>query len=1232
MRAKLVVEADASAIVGETRRSAEGLDGMSAAADRAAVALQRTASPGTRENLDRIMQSSVRTAAGFGKVSGGARSAETAIGSLQTQTASMSTGLKAQAADLVATQRETAAWQGQLDQVRARFDPLFAAMRTYEKELRDIAAAERMGALSAETAAAARTRAKAGYDAFAAAQSRGGRRSMARGGVQTAAFQAQDIAVQLQMGTAASVVMAQQLPQLLGGFGMMGAVLGAVVAVGVPFVRMLLDSEDAAGTLDERLGKLDTSLQAIGDHLKILNDRDLGQIFGSMSGDIRAMTQDLLALERAAELKSLGSALDGILSERLEPSLWQRLNEAGRSTTLGGTFGTGGLAETREMEERLRVENYRELTGGRGPSYEEFQAQKEQLVQLSTAGDVEAVIREIRNLVNEFAAGGPVSEINTDMAAMLNELTKAALQTAQTEALYNGSAQEARLDKQMASVSDAYRQQAELAEAVTRHGENSAEVDAVRNRHARDALTLKLRELGIEEDSTREREALADLDRALAAEEALRAQERQRAITETLTGLSNELAITQSVIANGEQSVEVERLRTEQAREALRLRLEELGATEQQIAQGEELIEQSRRRARDAQIAKAEREAGQSLAEMQREAEINAAILQHGRDSLAVKTLQIEAARAEYAQSLKTLLVSQETKGALLAQWDAARGLASVDPFGSLAAAQAMLEAQQRSVAQMQLEQVLLGQSEETRRRVLALYEAELDIRQQGIDATGALAQQIRDGALAEADLAAEVAREADAWSDVQAAAESSIDRIVDAAMEADLPGLFEGIAEEIQGILTDLAIKNPLKNAFTGSDYATLADLGGLEGVWARLTGQVQEIDPTRAAADAAARSVATMQVTAANVIIGGSGISQFASTMGGVGGAAAGVNLPNSPVASQIWEFFKGKGLAPHQIAAIVGNAAGESGFDPLAVGDKGTSFGLFQHHASRADGLLAAVGGRAGLGNVQGQLDYVWKELLTSESGALQKLLATTNVGDATNVWMRQFERPADSSMVESWPVRLGAAEEALAKFGTTAAQATDGLGAFDLGLGNLGSILAGLGGGGAGNTGGGGIWTIVSGISGAMGLPGFDIGGPTGGSDPKRVAGLVHEQEFVFDAASTARIGVPNLEAIRRGVMPGYEVGGYASRAAAYPFLTAARESSSAVALPVAQPLSVVVNDYAGQGVEFEEQSDGRGGRQLLMTVGQQGAAAMAQPGNPMRKQLQMMGVKKGPVRR
>ncbi|AVO43905.1 tape measure protein [Phreatobacter cathodiphilus] len=71
------------------------------------------------------------------------------------------------------------------------------------------------------------------------------------------------------------------------------------------------------------------------------------------------------------------------------------------------------------------------------------------------------------------------------------------------------------------------------------------------------------------------------------------------------------------------------------------------------------------------------------------------------------------------------------------------------------------------------------------------------------------------------------------------------------------------------------------------------------------------------------------------------------------------------------------------------------------------------------------------------------------------------------------------------------------------------------------------------------GGGGLFGSLSGIFSK--LMGFSEGGYTGNGGKYEPAGIVHRGEYVLPQEAVARIGVKNLEAIRRGV-PGYAGGG------------------------------------------------------------------------------------------
>lgn len=92
-----------------------------------------------------------------------------------------------------------------------------------------------------------------------------------RAKIQNTSFQLQDIAVQLQGGTRASTVFAQQLPQLLGAFGALGAILGVVAGVGIPAAAFALSAMgDEAFDLDEALKDLKDTVSDMQAPMSIL--------------------------------------------------------------------------------------------------------------------------------------------------------------------------------------------------------------------------------------------------------------------------------------------------------------------------------------------------------------------------------------------------------------------------------------------------------------------------------------------------------------------------------------------------------------------------------------------------------------------------------------------------------------------------------------------------------------------------------------------------------------------------------------------------------------------------------------------------------------------------------------------------------------------------------------------------------------------------------------------------
>lgn len=555
-------------------------------------------------------------------------------------------------------------------------------------------------------------------------------------------------------------------------------------------------------------------------------------------------------------------------------------------------------------------------------------------------------------------------------------------------------------------------------------------------------------------------------------------------------------------------------------------------------------------------LTEAQRERARALSETLAAAQLDLDLV--GKSAVEVDRLRMEH------QLLTELRREAAQNGVEASQQeiDAIRAVAAETAnLRAIAGARELIRTKAEELEMLRVETALVGASDAMRAQVLARLDAERDIRERGIDAMGEEAQRIRAANAALAEQQTVLERLEDAWGAVQSVGESMIDTVFDRLLDGDFEGALRSIGDEMLKLSMQLGVTSPLKNAVFGTNYGTFGDLGGWSGIAGRLFG-----GGDRAAASMfGGQAVASMSVSAGTVILSGDlGVG------GGTGGLAGnlarlltGANDNSGSVQETVWNFFRGKGLAPHQIAGIMGHVSAESAFNPLAVGDGGASLGLFQNHASRASGLLGFLGGQGNLGNVQGQLEYAWRELLTTERRALDALLSSRNVQEATAAF-GGFERPsgynaAVPEAMHNWTGRLREAERAMERFGNTAFSATGDLQAFGGGLGEMGRNLAnafppapsgggwvsglgslfGLGGGGASLS--PAAWAVVS--SGRMtGL--FDQGGPTGGTDPTRIAGFVHEQEYVFDAVSTRRIGVGKLDAIRRGALNGYREGGYA----------------------------------------------------------------------------------------
>lgn len=107
-----------------------------------------------------------------------------------------------------------------------------------------------------------------------------------------------------------------------------------------------------------------------------------------------------------------------------------------------------------------------------------------------------------------------------------------------------------------------------------------------------------------------------------------------------------------------------------------------------------------------------------------------------------------------------------------------------------------------------------------------------------------------------------------------------------------------------------------------------------------------------------------------------------------------------------NDVKSYLNSKGLSKNHVAGIMANIKAESSFRPGAIGDNGTSGGLFQHHKERFKAMVAHAG-RDWATNWKGQIDFA-----LSEPAGRQYVAMNFSSPEAASKWFTiNFERPAN-----------------------------------------------------------------------------------------------------------------------------------------------------------------------------------------------------------------------------
>jgi hypothetical protein len=173
----------------------------------------------------------------------------------------------------------------------------------------------------------------------------------------------------------------------------------------------------------------------------------------------------------------------------------------------------------------------------------------------------------------------------------------------------------------------------------------------------------------------------------------------------------------------------------------------------------------------------------------------------------------------------------------------------------------------------LQLEANLIGATADERARATAALEAEIRLKQQGIDTSSALAQGYIKEQEALAQAKQEIDRQNAAYQSLQQAQGSVIDDLVTGT--GTMKERLQAAASDVLKWFNEIAVANPLKNALTGTNLPTLADL---------FSGKPQVPGAT-------ATNTGAMTVTAAAVYINGSPLGGLPGLPGTNNGGLAGL-----------------------------------------------------------------------------------------------------------------------------------------------------------------------------------------------------------------------------------------------------------------------------------------------------------------------------------------------------
>ena len=355
-------------------------------------------------------------------------------------------------------------------ELRLRFQEGYATFDRARKQMRDLREAMRQGIITTDQYREAVRRLREEQRRAAAGAGDLARR-MNRTGVitQQAGYQIGDFIVQVQSGTNFLVAFGQQATQVAGTLTLLGGkwiLIGSVLGVTIPLITAagaaFMRARGQGQTLEQTVTKLTEISSQLKENFSLLADEDLDQTFGNMAKSVSLLTQSMLELNAASELKNLTStieSLEGQANAGFGRQMLQGLiNIANFIDPFADMVGPEQLNE--QFFERLGFQMARS----------QYLAYVEEMRSLAEAGNREGVLNVFERFIQDATdAGAAVGEVSSEGAVLANQMYRAMLAIAEGNALLNGSAQAAR------DAAEAEREREQAAREAQRQAERTAQ-------------------------------------------------------------------------------------------------------------------------------------------------------------------------------------------------------------------------------------------------------------------------------------------------------------------------------------------------------------------------------------------------------------------------------------------------------------------------------------------------------------------------------------------------------------------------------------------------------------------------------------------------------------------------------------------------------------------------------------------------------------------------------------